>query len=104
MKQQKFTHYAIVQLGHEVFGIGKTLSSARAHAVQSLVWGRDTKRKATSIVNGALRYAFGQSIEGDVVYAPCTKSLVDLVREEGGGIGFVWVDGGICLQSEADVS
>lgn len=91
----QFTHFALIQTGQCVFGVGETAEAARADAVE-WVDGGDISNVPVFRNLGALRT---QTVVGDLAIVPCTAAFAARVRENGTQ---VWdeTNEGICLPSE----
>lgn len=85
-KKLIFDHYAVIQNGYAIFGVGETEEEAREDAAQ---WLDDSKE--------SLKQESG--IDGGICCVNCTKSLHDAVKENG---TLTWADhnDGICLPKE----
>lgn len=83
--------YAVVQLGHAVFGVGETQADAIRDAGAVL---REFGSEDWKIVS--LRAA----VDGDLVVVPCTERFADEFREHGGAFTFDVRDGEARLPDE----
>ncbi len=96
----EFTHSALVQLGHVVFGVGSTEQEAREDAAEWLE--ADEEYTGEKIVDAVPCYVRGNHAEGDLVVICCTAALVESVLAHGGNLVWETLPGGICLPSELE--
>ena len=71
-----YTHYALIQIGHVVLGVGKTPAEARNDARHVL----ETPDKADETV------PLNSAVAGDLAIVHCTGELAARVRSGGGDI------------------
>lgn len=71
-----YTHYALIQVGHGVYGVGRTPAEARNEAREVL----DPPEKADETV------PLSSAIAGDLAIVHCTAELAERVRSRGGDI------------------
>lgn len=71
MSNIEFTHYALIQVGHAIFGVGETEDDARDNAREWL-----DSHDAADLDEPA-------NVDGSICCVPCTKALYDRVMENG---------------------
>lgn len=95
----EFTHYALIQTGHCVFGVGVTEDEARESAAEWLDGGEDEANRVPEFDGmPALRRS---TVDGDLAIVPCTEEFAVHV-EAHGTTTWAETDDGICLPSELE--
>ena len=81
--------YAVLQIGHDVYGVGKTPNEAIRDAAEwldQLGW----------------PVPLSAAVYGDVVVVPCSARFAARYQEDGGGFGYALVNGEARLLDELD--
>lgn len=73
--------YALIQVGHTIFGIGDTITAARADAMQWLD-GDQTDVSAVPAFK-SLSAMFAQTVHGELAIVPCSPALAAHVADYG---------------------
>lgn len=81
MMARTYTHYALLQIGGPIYGVGTTEADARDDAIEWL------DPQDPDAAQRALYYpdlsACAQAVDGDLVVTRITRALYDRVRHEG---------------------
>ena len=84
-------YYAVIQLGHAIFGVGDSKKSAIEEAKY---WVDEPETLEDDIAPSA------DAVDGDLIIAECSQSLHDAVNQQGGDVLFEERDGVYQLTSE----
>lgn len=84
-------YYAVIQLGHAIFGVGDSKKSAIEEAKY---WVDEPETLEDDIAPSA------DAVDGDLIIAECSQSLHDAVNQQGGDVLFEERDGVYQLASE----
>ena len=85
-------YYAVIQLGHAIFGVGDSKKSAIEEAKY---WVDEPETLEDDIAPSA------DAVDGDLIIAECSQSLHDTVNQQGGDVLFEERDGVYRLSAKA---